>query len=180
VTPGTHVYRINAARMLVLPTIWLVFVTALLSILGTSDVAVESTAGIGAAVILTLIVGPMFYFMVWKSRLELDEQGIAHYQFGYTVRSSWQNLQRISMQPGEEGLYLRQPGTDNMLLRGSTRLVQGMSRVIGVGSVVGDFDALAQGRFIALMPFTSHLGGGPLSRDLERWAPQLFGKAVVS
>jgi hypothetical protein len=172
--PGTHVYRVNPVRLLTLPTVWLVLVIVLLVSFGVSDAPGEPAAGVQFALILTLIFASMFYFMLWQSRLELDEHGITHFQFGYTIHSNWANLERLSMQRGVEGIYLIQPGTDSSLLRSSTRFVQGMSRVIGVGSVIGDAEALAQGRFIALMPFTSHLGGGPLSQDLERWAPHLF------
>jgi len=170
----THVYRINLSRLLVLPGVWLAFVVVLLGLLGGSTAPGDSAAGLGGATILTLIFAPIFYFTVWRSRLELDEQGITHFQFGYTIHSSWGNVERLSMQPGSEGLYLNAPGADSNLLRGSVRIVEGLNRVTGVGSVIGDAEALAQGRFIALMPFTSHLNGGALRRDLERWAPQLF------
>jgi hypothetical protein len=103
----------------------------------------------------------------------------AHFQFGYTIRSSWENLASLSMVPGREGLYLRQPGVDSALLRGSTRLLEGATRAVGLPSMIGDEDALAEGRFIALMPFTHHLRSGALRRDLERWAPQLFTAAAA-
>lgn len=170
----THVYRINRPRLLVLPAIWLLVVGVLLWAVGVSTTPAESEAGVGAALIVTLIIGIVFYFAVWRSRLELDPHGITHFQFGYTIRSSWSNLERISMQPGAEGLYLAKPGTDSRLLRGSIWIVKGLSAVTGIGSIEGDAEALAEGRFIALIAFTSHLGGGPLSKDLERWAPQLF------
>ena len=159
---------------MVLPATWLLFVAALLWAFGGSANAGDSMAGAGTAMILTLIFGPIFYFTVWQSRLELDSNGITHFQFGYTIRSSWSNVERLSMQPGAEGLYLARAGTDSNLLSGAVRVVQQMNRITGVGSAIGDAEALANGRFIALMPFTSHLGGGPLSQDLERWAPQLF------
>jgi len=179
-TSGTHIYRINLARLLVLPAVWLVFVIPLLGFLGRSSVPGDAAAGVAGAVVVTLILGPIFYFTVWRSRLELDAQGIAHHQFGYTVRSSWANLERLSMEPGMEGLYLAEPGVDSPLLRGSSRIVQSIEQVTGVGPIVGDADALAQGRYIALRPFTSHLHGGPLSRDLEHWAPQLFAGVAAS
>jgi hypothetical protein len=174
VTGSTRVYRINPARLLVLPAVWLGFVSLLLGWFGRSAAPGDAAAGVGAAVILTLIFAPIFYLTVWRARLELDSAGISQFQFGYTIRSSWANLEHLSLQPGAEGLYLREPGTDSRLLRGSVKVVQGVSHVTGVGSVIGDAEALAQGRFIALMPFTSHLRDGPLRQDLERWAPQLF------
>lgn len=179
-TADTHVYRINTARLLVMPTIWLIFVAPLLGIFGRSTVPGETAAGVAIAVILTLILGPLFYLMVWRSRLELDARGIAHHQFGYTVRSSWANLERLSMQRGMEGLYLTEPGVDSRLLRGSTRFIQRLTLLTGMPPFIGDADALAEGRFIALMTFTSRLRGGPLSQDLERWAPQLFAAKAAS
>ena len=169
-----HVYRLNWLRLWVLPIMWLIVTAVLLALGVTGEEPRDRAAGFGTAAIITLIFGLMFYFMVWKSHLELDERGITHFQFGYTVHSSWDNLESISMSAGAEGLYLREPGTNSFLLRASTRPLKSASRVVGLSSVVGDYDALAQGRFIALMPFSSRLHGGPLSRDLERWAPHLF------
>lgn len=179
-TTSTRIYRINRGRLLVLPAVWLMFVVVLTGFLGRSTVPGEAAAGVAGAGILTLIFGPIFYFTVWRSRLELDAQGIAHHQFGYTVRSSWANLERLSMQPGMEGLYLTEPGVRSPLLRGSTRILQDIGQLAGLGRFVGDMDALAQGRYITLTPFTDHLRGGPLSRDLERWAPQLFAAEAAS
>jgi hypothetical protein len=174
VTAGVHIYRINLARMIVMPIVWLAFVVMMFVLLVRSDNPGDSAAGQGTILMLTLILAPIFYVGVWRSRLEVSAEGIAHYQFGYSVRSTWQNLERLSMEPGAEGLILREPGTTSTILRASTRIVQSVSHAVGLPSFVGDYDAMAEGRFIALMTFTSRLHGGSLSADLERWAPQLF------
>jgi hypothetical protein len=160
--------------MAVLPVVWLAMICVLFVSIGPSASREEREAGVLTALIVTLIMGPIFYFAVWRSRLELNESGIVQFQFGYSIRSSWANVDRLSIRPHAQGLYLIEPGTDSRLLRVSVRFVQVLNSVTGIGALDGDADAFAQGRFITLVPFTSHLNGGALRRDLERWAPQLF------
>jgi hypothetical protein len=174
VTTRVHVYRINLARLIVMPIIWLAFVVLMFVLAVMSDKPDDSAAGQAIILMLTLIMAPIFYVGVWRSRLEVSAEGIAHYQFGYSIHSTWQNLERISLEPAAEGLFLREPGTTSTILRASTRIVQSVSQAVGMPSFLGDYDTMAAGRFIALTTFTSHLHGGPLSADLERWAPQLF------
>lgn len=171
---GVRVYRVNAARLLVLPAIWLAMVVMLAGSFGRGAGPDEAAIGLRVAGVLTVIFGALFYFGVWRSRLELDAHGITHHQLGYSLHSSWGNVTRLSREPGREGLYLAEPASSSRLLRGSTRLVQRLGRPVGAEAVLGDADALAQGRFIALMPFSNHLRGGSLLRDLQRWAPHLF------
>ena len=105
----------------------------------------------------------------------VTESGIAHHQFGYTIRSTWANLQSLSLEGGREGLYLLQPGTRSKLLRWSARSLDGLLGAFGFPPFAGDRDgALAAGRFITLNPFTQHLKIGTLLSDLQRHAPQLF------
>jgi hypothetical protein len=112
---------------------------------------------------ITVLFAP-FVAITWQSRLVLTEQGIAHHQLGYTVRSSWQNLQALSLNPG--ALLLEQPGTQSALLRWSSKLAGGV--------VASDAKALSEGRLIVLAPFMAHYHRGPLREDLVRCAPQLF------
>ena len=58
-----------------LPQVWLVFVIPLLGFLGRSSFDVDVAAGVAGAVVVTLFLGPIFYFTVCRSRLELDAQG---------------------------------------------------------------------------------------------------------
>jgi hypothetical protein len=174
VTSESRVYRINRWNMAVLPGVWLVVVGILIGLIVPSATPDEREAGFFAALIVTLIMATVFYFGVWRCRLELNETGIVQYQFGYSIRSSWPNVQRLSLLPHAQGLYLTEPGTDSRSLRVSVRFVQVLSATTGIGALDGDADAFAQGRFITLVPFTSHLKKGALRSDLERWAPHLF------
>jgi hypothetical protein len=178
VTSPPHVYHLNPIRLVVIPAIGLGFVALLIAALVFPDA--DGDDGLWWAVGLVALVFAAAFLIVWKSRLELTDEGIVHYQFGYTVRSTWENVESISLVRGAEGLYLREPGTHSALLRGSSQLLNIAMRVSALPSVVGDPAALAAGRFVALMPFTRHLNGGPLSRDLQRWAPHLFTKPAPS
>jgi hypothetical protein len=80
------------------------------------------------------------------------------------VRSTWQNLQALSFNPG--ALLLKEPGTQSALLRWSSKLAG--------GAVASDAKALGEGRLIVLAPFMAHYRRGPLREDLQRCAPQLF------
>lgn len=170
---GTHVYHIDAVRLLALPVVWLVCTVALLTLAGSETTTGAREAGLLALLIVTAIMAPIYYFGVWRSRLVLDAQGISHHQLGYVIRSDWSNVARLDLTAGVEGLHLHAPGTRSRLLGAAVRVVRVLSATLGVGSVVGDYDALAEGRFIALMPFNRQLRDGPLGRDLERWAPHL-------
>ena len=173
-TAESRIYRINPWNMAVLPGVWLLVIGTLVGLIGPGASPYEREAGLVTALIVTLIVATIFYFGVWRCRLELNEAGIVQVQFGYSIRSSWANVERISMLPHGQGLYLIEPGTDSLLLRSSVRFLQVLNRFAGIGSIDGDADAFAQGRFITLVPFTRHLKSGALRSDLERWAPHLF------
>jgi hypothetical protein len=121
--------------------------------------------------ILTLIFAP-FCALLWQSRLVLTAEGIAHHQLGYTVRSSWPNLAKLSLERGAEALYLTQPGTKSALLALASGAVD--TAMPGASGVIGDPVALGQGRLIYLKPFMSHYERGPLREDLLRCAPHLF------
>ena len=173
----THVYRVNTPRLLVLPALWLLL-SAMLVWGGSRSVDhADLTICVAVAGVLFLIFLP-FGWIVWASRLVITESGIEHHQFGYTIHSTWANLQSLSLEVGREGLYLQQPGTQSKLLRWSARSLDSLLRAIGFGPFGGDQDgALAQGRFITLNPFTQHLKIGTLLADLQRDAPHLFQRS---
>ena len=125
------------------------------------------------SVILTLICLP-FFGILWQSRLVLTPEGIAHHQLGYTVRSTWANLEAIHLERGSQALYLEVPGTRSRLLRLAAGAVGGA--MPGMESVIGNPQMLAQGRAIMLFPFMQHWKRGPLREDIERCAPHLFRK----
>jgi hypothetical protein len=176
--PRSHVYHLNTARLLILPAVWLgvmalLLVPLLFSSPPTTAAGADADAGLwfGTAA-FTLILLP-FMGIVWQSRLVLTPEGIAHHQFGYTVRSAWDNVVALDLRTGREGLVLAQPGTRSRLLRWSTQVLAGAAPG-PVEGLVGDPHALAQGRLIFLAPFMQHWRRGPLRDDLQRWAPHLF------
>lgn len=162
--PFRRVYHLSRGRLLLLPATWGLFAGMFL-LSAVADPGEDRVAMLLAAVALTAIFAP-FVAITWHSRLVLTEWGISHYQFGYTVRSSWQNLQALSIDPGGGALYLKEPGTRSVLLRWSSKVAGGV--------VASDAEALGQGRLILLTPFMSHYHRGPLREDLMRYAPQLF------
>lgn len=168
-----HVYHLSWPRLLPIPLIGL-------AVLVMFTLTLFPGAGGWAQWKLYLIVlaGVMvffgaFFLITWQSRLVLTPEGIAHHQFGYTIRTTWENVQFITMGRGVQGLILRQPGTHSRLLRGSLAVMDTTMPGLS-GGLVGHPRELAQGRLILLAPFMYHWKKGPLREDLRRWAPQLF------
>jgi hypothetical protein len=172
-TDFRHTYHLNPGRLLLLPIMWGVIVAWLLSLAfsGADDSGSEQRSMLIVCLMFTLIMLP-FFFVSWLSRLVLTPGGIVHHQLGYTVRSTWANLDALQLRPGSEALYLREPGTRSTVLRLSAKLVGNAAR--NAHSVIGDPNALAEGRLIFLAPFMRHWKRGPLREDLLRCAPHLF------
>jgi hypothetical protein len=162
IPPFQRVYHLGLGRLLLLPGVWALFAGMFLWI-GFTAPAEERSPMFQAAALITAIFAP-FVAITWHSRLVLTEQGIAHHQLGYTVRSTWQNLQALSLNPG--ALLLKEPGTRSALLRWSSKLAGGV--------IASDAKALGEGRLIVLAPFMAHYRRGPLRADLQRCAPHLF------
>ena len=161
-----HVYHLGPGRLLIFPLLWLVF-SAILT-LGLWD-AKSRWAGLVCLGGLTLFF-LVFQAIIWQSRLVLNAQGISHHQFGYTVRSSWENLHLLVMQVDTSHLILKERGSLSRLLGFSVGM-------LGAGTargLIGDPQAFAEGRVIMIAPFMAHWRRGPLRADLQRWAPQLF------
>jgi hypothetical protein len=132
----------------------------------------ENRAFVLAAVTLTAILLP-FFWMLWYSRLVLTPGGIVHYQIGYSVRSTWANVEQLDLSAGTQSLILIEPGTSSKLLRLTTKWIHGTRPITGP-AIFGDLDLLGDGRMIFLAPFMVHWKRGPLRDDLLRWAPHLF------
>ena len=172
--PFRHVYHLGLARLLPLPLVW-TLVVGLLLVAPLSSPGAEREEWEAILLVcgaFTLIMLP-FFAIVWQSRLVLTPDGIAHHQFGYTVRSTWGNLEKLVLQRGSEALILREPGTRSRLLRNSIRLLPYLSPAPSNG-MFGDLRALSAGRLILLTPFMAHFKRGPLHDDLKRFAPHLF------
>ena len=166
-----RVYHLSWSRFVPLIVLWIVVVAFLLSLSSLADAATErdDTSALQLTALTVTIVLLPFFGMLWQSRLVLTPEGIAHHQFGYTVRSTWSNVQALCLTPGVESLILTKPGTSSVLLRWSTRILQ-----IIAPDMFGDATALAEGRLIALSPFMWHWRRGTLREDLLRFAPHLF------
>jgi hypothetical protein len=180
--PVRHVYHLSSMRLMLLPAVWVLMLGLLLLPLllaPATDASTDSAADAAAdhalpltAALFTLILLP-FVAIAWQSRLVLTPQGIAHHQLGYTVRSPWANLVALDLTAGRQALYLAEPGSRSRLLRWSSRAVAAGAPGLADG-LIGDPQALAQGRLIFLAPFMQHWRRGPLRDDLKRWAPHLF------
>ncbi|MEP7182693.1 MAG: hypothetical protein ABI886_10925 [Betaproteobacteria bacterium] len=166
-----HVYHLSPIRLLPLPLVWgLAMALLIIPFWAPPSTPEENQAVLIAAGVVTLIMLP-FFGIIWQSRLVLTPEGIEHHQFGYTVRSSWANLESLSLSPGAEALYLREPGTTSRLLRISVRLLKLSGLAAGL---VGDPTSIAEGRMIFLGPFMAQWKRGALRDDVLRWAPDLF------
>lgn len=166
-----RIYRLSFARLLPLPVFWGLTVGGLLWLSATAETLQERDAFLLTSGLLTLIFLP-FIWIVWSSRLVLTSEGLAHHQFGYTVRSSWQNLETLHLVAGSEALQLKEPGTRSGLLRAAATLMEGRMPV--PQQARGGGNLLAEGRLILLTPFMQHWKSGALRADLERHAPHLF------
>lgn len=168
-----HVYHLSPLRLLPLPLLWGTIVGLLLGLSASGDAnPAESRALLLAALLFTLIMLP-FFALLWHSSLVLTREGIAHHQFGYTVRSRWDNLLALSLTAGAQSLVLERPGTRSRALRYSARFMSKLTPALASG-LFGEDHLLAEGRLILIAPFMAHWKRGPLRDDLRRWAPHLF------
>ena len=174
-----HVYHLSPIRLLSMALLWLAMVLPLLgfAVVYRRDPA-DLAAFSAAATIVTLIFLPIGA-IVWQSRLVLTPEGIAHHQFGYTVRSPWNQLQALTLDPGSEALVLAEPGTRSSWRRVSVRW-GGLFAPADLRGWIGDADLMAGGRLIPIAPFMAHWRRGALREDLRRWAPQLFAANIES
>jgi hypothetical protein len=171
--PFRRVYHLSLVRLLIFPIIWVIGVTFCICLVYSRGEAFTPHANrvlLFLVGIITAFVLP-FFGLIWQSRLVLTPQGIAHHQFGYTVRSAWANLESLSLDRGKQRLILAKPGTRNRLLRISSEILDAIpvSR-----DFTGDSTAFAEGRLITIAPFMSHWKRGRLREDLRQLAPQLF------
>ena len=122
-------------------------------------------AGLLAAVIVALILGPIAYLAAWRyPRLVLREEGIELQQLGWRVSTRWQNVAQIIRSPSP-GLILREP----LEGRGAKTLAASNSLVAFYGST-GDA-LVSERRWFPLDPFAYWMDRGDLAQQLLRHAP---------
>ena len=173
IEPFRRVYHLSRIRLLVFPIIWVVGGIFCSYLVFSSGEAFTPQANrtlfflIGG---VTVFVLP-FLGIIWQSRLVLTSEGIAHHQLGYTVRSTWANLESLSLDWGKQRLILSKPGTRSRLLKTSSEILDAIPMT---RDFTGDSTSFEEGRLISISPFMSHWKRGPLREDLLRFAPQLF------
>lgn len=170
-----HVYHLNPLRLLIFPLLWVAALGLCLYLSFSSADAFTPAANRMLLVligIVSLFVAP-FFALMWQSRLVLTPEGITHHQFGYTIRSSWDNVAMLDLTPRVQGLVLSRPGSQSRLLPMSVGVLEAAAPGT-TEDLVGDKDALAEGRLITLAPFMTHWKRGQLQDDLRRWAARLF------
>jgi hypothetical protein len=173
IEPFRRVYHLSRIRLLIFPIIWVVGVTFCSYLVFSSGEALTPQANqtlfilIGGVTVFCLL----FFGVIWQSRLVLTLEGIAHHQLGYTVRSSWANLESLALDWGKQRLILSKPGTRSRLLKTSSEI---LDAIPVTRDFTGDSTAFEEGRLISISPFMAHWKRGPLREDLRRFAPQLF------
>jgi hypothetical protein len=173
-----HVYHLSPARLVIFPVMWVAGVAlCAMALFGSDDPITPATFRMLLILVggVTVFILP-FFGLMWQSRLVLTPEGIAHHQFGYTVRSAWEHLDHLDLTPGVQHVVLAAPGTRSRLLSMSVTALDAAAPGFASG-LVGNKQAYSQGRLIGLAPFMTHWKRGPLRDDLLRWAPHLFDAA---
>jgi hypothetical protein len=110
-----------------------------------------------AVLALLLLAAALFTLRLGSTvRLEVGPTGIAYYQVGYTLRSTWENVVRIQPIAFGEALVLRTSGLAN---HGRMARMARLNR---------------QDYLIPLTPFGWWWRDAELGRDLLTYAPHLF------
>jgi hypothetical protein len=169
-TEGTRVYHLSPSRLWLIPGMWAAIVLPLLWLCAQAQTPGEAVPFSAGAAMVTVVFG-LAQVVAWRSRLELSPSSIVHHQFGYTIRSPWDNVVAVIDGGGAKHLVLGRPGTRSALLRLLAPI--GAAIVPGGDELYGDVQLLAEGRLITLEPFMAHWRRGPLREDLRRFAPHL-------
>ncbi len=122
-------------------------------------------AGVLAALVVALILGPIAYVAAWRyPRLVLREEGIELQQLGWRVSTTWENVAQIVRSPSP-GLILREP----LEGRGATTLAAS-NRFVAFYGPMGDA-LVRERRWFPLDPFAYWMDRGDLSQQLSQHAP---------
>lgn len=149
-TPG--VLACMAAALLVLAT----------SALGGSERrAAELTALVVAAIgVCTLPLG-------LYPRLIVSDERITLRHVGWQVSTTWENVERLDLQRGQEGLYVRDA------LTGGGAWALRVGRYLPAWYTAEQDRKANEGRWFPLQPFAWWLRHGDLRQRIERHAPRL-------
>ena len=113
-----------------------------------------------------LILSLATYWIGAYAKLITSEKDITLRQIGPTLSTGWDNIERIDLTRGIEGLFLRKPCTRN--IPKSIRMFS-----IWSGLTHEQIVAYSEGRFIPLSPFMWHWKGA-LGEAFRNNTPQLF------
>ena len=175
-TGKCHTFHVSLWRLF-LP--WLIFGPLIVFFLMVASTVPLTKQGEKEALWLTAglfgVIAFLVYLPIWRTRLILTAEGIRLHQAGYTLETSWSNIDSLNSGRGAESFITREAMTG----KGPRRLAAASQ--IGRG-LVGFYDEerlalLAAHRLIPIEAFASHLrGGSGFHRALLCFAPQLQAK----
>ena len=121
--------------------------------------------------IFFLAFAVVMYLITRRTRLELSDEGVKLYQFGYVLETDWGNIAYLDDAPDAEGLVLHRPmdhsGAFNLSAFRDTRIK-------GVALYSDEQIRLnAARRLIPINAFAYRLKSGQLRDDIVRRAPAL-------
>ena len=93
-----------------------------------------------------LILSLATYWIAGYTKLITSEKDITLRQIGSTLSTGWDNIERIELTRGIEGLFLRKPCTRNI-----PKFIRYFP--FGAGLTYEQLEAYSEGRFIPLSPF---------------------------
>jgi hypothetical protein len=86
------------------------------------------------------------YWIAGYTKLIISEKDITLRQIGSTLSTDWDNIERIELTRGIEGLFLRKPCKRNI-----PKFIRYVP--FGAGLTYEQLEAYSEGRFIPLSPF---------------------------
>ena len=158
------IYLLSPWRLWAVPAVFACLVAlVLLASLFTGSLS-DSSAPLLTGLILA-IMGASLVPLVRYPRLVVSSRGITQRQMGWQVSTAWDNVERLEVQPGNEGLYLRQAltGTGAWALR--------VGRYLPGWYTAEQHLKAGEGRWFPLQPFGWWFRHGDLLEEIERHLP---------
>lgn len=177
------IFRQSRLRRATLPAVFGSIVLFLI----VAGLASRNPAERSAALITSLIVlviGAAISPIAWHPRLVISPTGVEVTQFGYNLSTTWDNIARMELRRGGEGLVLRQPlsGIGAKALKVGLfphplfpQLLKYLPRS-WYGYTLEERQLVKEGRLIPFSPFAWALRSGELQRYCKRYAPQLLNE----